>query len=81
MHPVSPRRIVIFMACRPPDRPNEASRKSELGQSSRFGDVRATSALSLIAIICWEDLQVRFVPTTEVVASLDHLVSAGKNSF
>ena len=31
MFPMSPTRIVIFMACRPPDRPNEASRKSELG--------------------------------------------------
>src|SRR5260370_11377208 len=31
-------------------------------QSSRFGDVRATSALPLIADVRWDDRQVRFVP-------------------
>jgi hypothetical protein len=37
-------------------------RGSPMGQSSGFGDVRATSALPLIADIRWEDRQVRFVP-------------------
>jgi hypothetical protein len=36
------------------------------GQSRRFGDVRATSALPLIADARCEDQQVRKVPTTEV---------------
>jgi len=36
------------------------------GQSRRFGDVRATSALPLITDVRCEDQQVRKVPTTEV---------------
>jgi hypothetical protein len=37
-----------------------------MGQSRRFGDVRATSALPLIADVRCEDQQVRKVPKTEV---------------
>ena len=40
-----------------------------MGQSSWFGDVRATSALPLIADIRWEDRQVRFVPRTNLPRS------------
>jgi hypothetical protein len=40
------------------------------GQSRRFGDVRATSALPLIADARCEDQQVRKVPTTEVIISV-----------
>ena len=40
------------------------------GQSRRFDDVRATSALPLIADVRCEDQQVRKVPKTEVAYSI-----------
>src|SRR5437899_1440605 len=46
--------------------PCPAMRTSEMGQSRWFGDVRATSALPLIADARCEDQQVRKVPTTDV---------------
>jgi len=40
---------------------------SPLGESRRFGDVRATSALFLIADVRREDRQVRKVPRADIV--------------
>jgi hypothetical protein len=42
---------------------------SPLSESRRFGDVRATSALSLIADVRREDRQVRKVPKGDIVLS------------
>jgi hypothetical protein len=42
--------------------PSTASPMSELGQSRRFDDVRATSALPLITDLRQKDRHVRFVP-------------------
>ena len=49
---------------------------SVVGQSRWFGEVRATSALPLIADVRCEDQQVRKVPTTEVASLFDHFVGA-----
>src|SRR5713101_2475160 len=66
-------------SCRSADRLNGGVGRptSESGQSRRFDDVRATSALPLITDLRQKDRHVRFVPIPEVAALFDHLVGPG----